>query len=76
MLKETWNQGRFTKIDDQKAPRSFKELRGFLKCNGGNDCFSKSDGWVHKITRDGKWERLVRNIDMMSFEQYLNKSIE
>lgn len=55
MIKEIYKQGRFTKIDDNRNPHSFKELRGFLVCNEGNDCFSKSDGKVWKITRDNKW---------------------
>lgn len=76
MLKETYKQGRYTKIDDNRNPHSFKELRGFLVCNGGNDCFSKSDGKVWKITRDNKWIEVCRNITDLSFNEYLKISKE
>lgn len=74
MIKETWKQSRFTKIDDNTNPRSFKELRGFLMCNQGNDCFSKSDGKVWKITRDNKWIEVCRNITDLSYNEYLKLS--
>lgn len=74
MIKETYRQGRFTKIDDNKTPRNFKELRGFLFCNEGNDCFCKAFGKVWKITRDNKWIEIYKNITNLSYNEYLKIS--
>ncbi len=62
-------------FNPRKAPSSFRELRAFLIWNEGRDCFSKSDGYVWKITTEGKWEKVCRNIGMLSFEEYLKLSL-
>ena len=74
MFKEIYKQGRYTKIDDNRNPHSFKELRGFLVCNNGNDCFSKAYGKVWKITKDNKWIEVCRNITDLSYNEYLKLS--
>lgn len=71
MIKEIWKNNNFTKIDDEKSPRTFKELLGFLSCNGGKDCFGKFQGNVWKINRNGCWEKVCRNIGDLSYAQYL-----
>ena len=76
MIKEIYKNGRYTTIDDDKAPHGFKELLGFLTCNGGKDCFSKFQGSVWKINTSGKWEYVCRNIPDLSFNEYLKISNE
>lgn len=76
MIKETYRNNRFTKIDDTKHPNSFKELLGFLSCNGGRDCFSKFQGNVWKINKSGNWELICRNIPDLSYNEYLNISLK
>lgn len=66
--------GLYRNFNPEKAPKSFRELRAFLMASGGNDCFSKSNGFVWKITRDNKWQQVCRNIDMLSFNEYLKLS--
>jgi hypothetical protein len=60
--------------NNQKRPNTFKQLRRFLIENNGNDCFSKSFGKVWKITREGTWEEICRNLPDLTFEQYLEES--
>lgn len=74
MTLETFINGRFTKIDDQKCPSNFKHLLGFLSCNSGYDCFSKFQGKVWKITRNGKWVEVCRNIPDLTYAEYLKIS--
>ena len=76
MLKEIYRNNTFTTIDENKAPRTFKELRGFLICNQGKDCFCKWGGNVYKITREGKWECVCRTLPSLSFKEYLKISLQ
>jgi hypothetical protein len=76
MIKETYRNNRFTKIDDERNPNSFKELLGFLTCNGGRDCFSKFQGNVWKITTLGTWEKVCRNVSDLSYSEYLRISLK
>ena len=71
---EIYKNGSFTKIDPNKAPRTFKELRGFLVCNEGKDCFMKSQGKVWKITT--KVVEVCRTIQDLSFNYYLKLSLQ
>lgn len=72
---EIYRNGSFTKIDPNKAPRTFKELRGFLVCNGGKDCFMKSQGKVWKIGSN-KITEVCRTLQHLSFNEYLKLSLE
>lgn len=76
MIKETYRNGRFTKIDDNKNPNNFKELLGFLTCNNGVDCFSKFQGNVWKITKQGTWQKICKNIPDLSYNEYLKISLQ
>ena len=71
---EIYKQGRFTTINENTSSTSFKQLLGFLKCNQGNDCFTKFQGKVWKITKDNKWEYVCNNIPDLSYIEYLNIS--
>ncbi len=68
------NYGKFITIDENKRPKTFKQLRAFLVCNNGNDCFSKSFGKVYKITKNNNWIEVCRNIDDLSYKEYLKLS--
>ncbi len=76
MIKEIYKNNTFTYIDDNKSPNNFKELLGFLNCNGGKDCFSKFQGNVWKITKKGTWEKICKNIPDLSYNEYLNISLK
>ncbi len=71
---EIFKNGCFTKIDPNKAPRTFKELRGFLLCNGGNDCFVKQQGKIWRITKDNKLMYVCRTLPELAFADYLELS--
>lgn len=68
---ETFRNGRFCIVSAEDRPKSFKELKGFLECNGGRDCFSKWGGDVYMITIEGTWSKVCRCLPDLSFSQYL-----
>lgn len=74
MNKPFIRNGIFTTIDDNKSPRTFKELRGFLILNDGFDCFSKHSGEVYKITKNNTWIRICRCLTDLTYKEYLKES--
>lgn len=74
-MTETFINGAFKMIDaDKQTPRNFKELRGFLICNNGRDCFSKFQGNVWMISKEGLWVKVCRNVPDLTFNEYLKLS--
>lgn len=77
MLVETISNGKFTTINPNLSrPKTFKQLRGFLVCNGGRDCFSKFQGNVWMISKTGNWEKIVKNIPDLTYNEYLKISLK
>ena len=64
------------KLLDNKAPTTFKQLRKYLIENGGNDCFSKSGGYIFKIQKNNTWIKICRNISDLTFQEYLKESLK
>jgi hypothetical protein len=73
---EAIRNGQVLKGHPDKSPKTFKELLGYIVCNGGRDCFTKSHGKVWMITRTGNWEYVCRNITDLTFDEYLKLSLK
>ena len=68
--------GKIGVIDENRSPMSFKQLLGFLVCNGGRDCFNKFQGKVWMLTMEGTWKEVCKNIPDLSYNEYLKLSLE
>jgi hypothetical protein len=73
-MKTVSKNGAYIDLNPEARPRTFRQLRSAMVINEGFDCFSKSMGEVWKITRQGVWEHVCRNIDMLTFKEYLELS--
>lgn len=60
----------------EKHPTTFAELRRFLVNNSGRDCFSKYQGQVWMITKEGNWRYVTRCLPDMNLNSYLKTSLK
>lgn len=74
-MKGISSTGNIIEINPETRPKTFRKLRGILNLNGGRDCFSKSDGFIWKISKEGTWVNICRNIDQLTFSEYLKLSL-
>lgn len=54
----------------KKHPTNFKELRRYLINNGGMDCFSRVQGQIWMITKEGNWKFVCRCLPDLELEEF------
>ena len=63
-------------MNEDRYPKSFKEIHKYLVNNGGRDCFAKYQGKVWMLTRQGNWRYICRCLGDITLENYLKLSLE
>lgn len=58
-----------------KRPRTFKELNMFLILKLAPTCFIKQNGNIYKLLPDTTFVFVCRNLDQLTFGEYLNLSL-
>jgi hypothetical protein len=71
---ETFKNGVVVKVSLDARPNTFKKLLGFISMHGGRDCFSKFQGKVWMISREGCWVLVCKNVPDLTYSDYLELS--